>query len=221
MNFKLLLFVCFVLLACLSVKIASADVTLYDDNFQASTSGALSGSGMLAAPTVGTSFATGGFIGTGGNRAYTTTSNGSTNNITTAAGSTFNDVGTAAGNFYTATLSSPADITGTLGTGATTSIDFEIASFGTNNQNNFKYTHVVGLSSTGDEVFSFSGEPEVAAELVSCSRVNLARTTRLLMPEGHSPQLTEYRSLTTLLSESTAQVPQFPRGWQSMSRSII
>ena len=101
---------------------------------------------------MGTVTATGGFV-SGTRPAYTTGSNGGVNNITATAGTSFNDQGTPAGNMLTATLAAPALVTGALAAGDSTKVGFNLATFGTNNQNNFKYAHIIGLSSTGQEVF--------------------------------------------------------------------
>lgn len=144
----------FAILTTFSTTVGTANI-VFQDNFNSSTSGALPSPGVLGTPTVGTTVATGGLIGSGGNRAYATGNNGTSNAITVDPNGSFNDVGTPAGNYLTANLSSPAAITGTLGAGQTTTVDFEIASFGTGNAVGFKYGHIIGLSSTGDEVFQF------------------------------------------------------------------
>ncbi|MGJ8697656.1 MAG: PEP-CTERM sorting domain-containing protein [Verrucomicrobiaceae bacterium] len=124
-----------------------------DHDFANGTAGELGSGGAIGTPAAGTVDATGGFISDGGNRGYTTGSNGSNNAITTVADGTFNSVGSPAGNYLTATLSSPAAITGELGIGQTTTVSFNVASFGTSNSTAFKYAHIVGLSSSGAEVF--------------------------------------------------------------------
>ncbi len=133
---------------------ARAGVVL-DMNFEGATGsvpGNLSTTGMLGTPAIGTLSATGGFV-SGTRRAWTSGSNRDANNITTMPDGSFNDVGTPAGNVLLATLAAPAAITGALGPGQTTTVDFDLASFGNNNQNNFKYAHIIGLSSSGQEVF--------------------------------------------------------------------
>ena len=136
---------------------AYAGVVL-DTNFEAATgatAGPLSGAGSFGTPPAGTLSATGGFI-TGTRPAYTTGNNGNTNNVLPNNNGTFNDLGTPGGagnNVLTATLASPAAVAGGLGAGQTTTVDFDLASWGTNNLTSFKYTHVIGLSSSGQEVF--------------------------------------------------------------------
>lgn len=107
-------------------------------------------------PTVGTLDATGGFVSTT-RPAFTTGNNGPSNEIAVSGAGSFNDVGTPAGNYLTVNLSEPAAVTGTgpnaLGAGQTTTVDFSLASFGTNNPTIFKYVHIIGRSSAGAEVF--------------------------------------------------------------------
>ena len=146
-----------VALSCLICSFASgqatsAQTTVFDHDFENGTAGDLSAAADLGTPAAGTLSATGGFVSTT-RPAWTTGNNGPANAITTVPDGTFNDVGTPAGNYLTATLSQPAAVTGTLEAGETTTVSFNLASFGTNNQTSFKYAHIVGLSSTGDEVF--------------------------------------------------------------------
>ena len=144
--------VALVVMSCLSCSFASAQTTVLEHDFENGTPGDLSAAADLGAPVAGTLTATGGFVSTT-RPAWTTGTNGMNNLITTVPGGTFDDVGTPAGNYLTARLSQPAAVSGVLGAGETTTISFNLASFGTNNATSFKYTHIVGLSSTGDEVF--------------------------------------------------------------------
>lgn len=137
-----------------AVSPACAEIVLEMD-FEAGTgavAGDLTTSGILGTPTVGGLTATGGFI-SGTRPAWTSGSNGAFNNITVNPNGSFNDVGTPAGNYLTATLLRPAAITGGLLPGQVTTVNFTMASFGTNNATAFKYSHILGLSSTGQEVF--------------------------------------------------------------------
>ena len=153
---------------------AYAGVVL-DANFDASTgatAGPLTGAGSLGTPAAGSLSATGGFV-SGTRPAWTSGSNGNTNNVLPNNNGTFNDLGIPGGpgnNVLTATLAMPAGVGGSLAAGQTTTVDFNIASFGTNNLTSFKYTHIIGRSSSGDEVFqllwragSFGGAREVYA----------------------------------------------------------
>ena len=149
---KILLVFCVSTLTLFGTTTASAGIIVFDHDFQNGTAGDLATGGSLGTPAVGTVTAPNGGFVTGTRPAFTTGSNANDNVITTVNG-TFNDVGAPAGNYLTVDLSSPAAITGALGAGQTTTVDFSFASFGSNNQNAFKYSHIVGLSSTGDEVF--------------------------------------------------------------------
>ena len=144
--------VALVVLSCLSCSLASGQTTVFDHNFENGTPGDLSAAAMLGMPVAGTVSATGGFVSTT-RPAWTTGSNGANNPITIVANGSFNDQGTMGGNVLTATLSQPAAVSGVLLAGETTTISFNLASFGTNNDTSFKYSHIIGLSSTGDEVF--------------------------------------------------------------------
>ena len=144
--------VALVVLSCFSCSIASAQTTVLDHNFENGTPGDLTVAGDLGTPAVGTLSANGGFVSTT-RPAWTTGSNGANNPITTIPDGSFNDVDTPGGNVLTATLSEPAAVSGVLQAGETTTISFNLASFGTNNPTFFKYAHITGLSSTGDEVF--------------------------------------------------------------------
>ncbi len=126
--------------------------TVLDHNFENGTPGDLSVSGEMGTPVAGTLSATGGFVSTT-RPAWTSGNNGSANVVATIPDGSFNDLGPQAGNVLTATLSEPAAVSGVLQAGETTTISFNLASFGTNNPTFFKYAHVIGLSSTGDEVF--------------------------------------------------------------------
>ena len=150
---------------CMSVflfeAVASAQTTVFEHDFQNATPGDLSGlgpmgepQGTLGEPAVGTLSATGGFV-SGTRPAYTTGDNGTSNAISVAAG-VINDVGTPSGNFLTVNLSEPAAVTGVLGAGQTTDFSCSIASFGSANEVFPKLTHIVGLSSTGAEVFQLT-----------------------------------------------------------------
>ena len=157
----------------------SAQEVVFNHDFENSTPGDLSDVGALGTPAVGTVSASGGFVSTI-RPAYNSGSNGASNSIdvnfdlvdaTDEEGNvlmddegnviqrpaftdqTVNDVGTPAGNFLTVNLSEPAAVTGGLGAGQTTTVDFNLASFGTNNPRDFKYIHIRGLSSNGLEVF--------------------------------------------------------------------
>ena len=135
--------------------------TIFDHDFENASSGDLAVDGSIGTPAVGTISAPGGFISdfvdlaTFGSQGltYTTTNNGAENAITIDGEGSFNDVGTPAGNFVTAQLSSPAAITGGLGAGQTTNVDFTLISFGISNPTLFKYVHAIGRSSNGLEVF--------------------------------------------------------------------
>ena len=141
-----------VVLSCFSCSLATAQTTVFDHNFENGTPGDLSAAGALGTPAAGTVSATGGFVSTT-RPAWTTGSNGMNNPITTIADGSFNDLGTMGGNVLTATLSEPAAVAGNLETGESTTVSFNLASFGTNNPTSFKYAHITGLSSTGAEVF--------------------------------------------------------------------
>lgn len=153
------------------IATAHGDITVFDHDFTNATPGTLGMGGGLGTPTAGSITATGGFITANTNivqRAYTTGNNGASNPITTIADGSFNDVGTPGGNIVTANLASAAAVTGTLGAGQTTQVDFSFAGFGNNNSTNFKYMHVVGLSTSGDEVFQLlwrSGNGSASREL--------------------------------------------------------
>ncbi|MBK1830064.1 PEP-CTERM sorting domain-containing protein [Verrucomicrobiaceae bacterium R5-34] len=125
----------------------SAATTFFDHDFDNGTNGDLAGSGALGSPVVGSITATGGHLG--GN-VYTSGNNGSSNPITSVDGS-FNDVGTPAGNYLTATMAS--DITLAAGP---VNVDFSLGIFGTNNSTVFKLVHVIGYSSSDDEVFQLT-----------------------------------------------------------------
>lgn len=158
---------------------ATAQTTVFNHDFANATPGELGASGGLGTPMAGTVTATGGFISSG-NQTYTSGNNDTSNSILVdfvlvdtfdadgnpvldADGNpvqvpsfldqTVNDVGTPAGNFLTVDFSEPAAVTGVLGAGQTTTVDFQLASFGTNNVRDFKYVHILGRSSTGAEVF--------------------------------------------------------------------
>lgn len=131
---------------------ASAQTTVFSHDFENATAGDLSAGATLGMPTAGTVSAPGGFI-SATRPAYNTENNFAFNRITTIDDGSFNDVGSPAGNYLTVTLSEPAAITGGLAAGETTTIDFNLASFGSNNTTLFKYMHVIGRSSTGAEVF--------------------------------------------------------------------
>jgi len=139
-----------VLLATASV--VSAQTTVFEHDFENATPGDLSESGTLGSPSVGTLDATGGFV-SATRPAYTSGNNGQSNEIAIPGAGSFNDVGTPEGNYLTVNLSEPAAVTGVLGAGQTTTVDFRLASFGTNNPTIFKYMHIVGRSSAGAEVF--------------------------------------------------------------------
>ena len=144
--------VALIVLSCLCCSFAEAQTTVFDHDFENGTAGDLSAAADLGTPVAGTLSATGGFVSTI-RPAWTSGNNGTANAITTLGDGTFNDVGTPAGNYLTATLSQPAAVAGVLEAGETTTISFNLASFGINNPTLFKYAHIVGLSSTGDEVF--------------------------------------------------------------------
>lgn len=144
--------VALVVLSCFSCSLASAQTTVLDHNFQNGTAGDLSVAGDLGTPVAGTLSATGGFVSTT-RPAWTTGSNGANNSITPLPDGSFNDQGTQGGNVLTATLSQPAAVSSALQAGETTTVSFNLASFGTNNPTFFKYAHIIGLSSSGDEVF--------------------------------------------------------------------
>ena len=135
-----------------TASVASAQTIVFEHNFENATPGDLSAAGTLGTPSFGTLEATGGVISTT-RPAYTTGNNGASNSITVTGAGSVNDVGTPAGNYLTLNLSEPAAVTGGLGTGQTTTVDFNLASFGTNNPTIFKYTHIIGKSSAGAEVF--------------------------------------------------------------------
>ncbi len=134
------------------VSEASGQTTVFSHDFENAIAGDLSGMGALGTPSAGSLLAPGGFISST-RPAYTTGNNGDFNRITTINDGSFNDVGSPAGNFLTVNLSEPAAVTGVLAAGETTTIDFNLASFGSNNTTLFKYMHVIGRSSTGAEVF--------------------------------------------------------------------
>ena len=143
----------------------SAQEVVFDYDFENATPGDLSGTGALGTPTVGTISAPGGFVSSEvvfnpglanertATQAYTTGNNGSFNAIVVETDQAFNDVGTPAGNFLTANLSAPAAVTGTLGAGLATTIDFNLGSFGGSGATPFKYIHIIGRSTEGAEVF--------------------------------------------------------------------
>ena len=143
----------------------SAQEIVFDHNFDNGTPGDLSDSGALGTPAVGTISAPGGFVSSEtvfnpglanertATQAYTTGNNGSFNAIVVETDQAFNDVGTPAGNFLTANLSAPAAVTGTLGAGLATTIDFSLGSFGGSGATPFKYIHIIGRSTEGAEVF--------------------------------------------------------------------
>ena len=139
---------------------ASAQTTVFSHDFENAMAGDLSAAGTLGTPSVGTLDATGGIV-SATRPAYTSGNNVLFNSISTDSASGFtagtitsiNDVGTPAGNFLTVNLSEPAAVTGGLGAGQTTTVDFNLASFGTNNPTIFKYVHIIGQSSAGAEVF--------------------------------------------------------------------
>jgi len=139
-----------VLLALASV--ASAQTVVFDHDFENAIPGDLSADATLGTPVVGSLDAPSGFV-SATRSAFTSGNNGTDNAITTIPDGGFNDVGTPAGNFLTVNLSEPAAVTGVLGAGQTTTIDFNLASFGTANATAFKYTHIIGRSSIGAEVF--------------------------------------------------------------------
>lgn len=131
---------------------ASAQTTVFDHDFENATPGDLSVAGTLGTPAVGTLSAPGGFVSSN-SPAYTTGNNGASNSITVTGAGSVNDVGTPDGNFLTVNLSEPAAVTGELGTGQETTVNFNLGSFGVNNSTIFKYTHIIGQSSAGAEVF--------------------------------------------------------------------
>ena len=157
-----MLFTAASLILLASASTASAQTTVFSHDFENATPGELSAAGTLGTPSVGTLEAPGGFV-SATRPAYTSGNNVMFNSINTdgAAGFGgtpgtiigFDDVGTPAGNFLTVNLSEPAAVTGVLGAGQTTTVDFNLASFGNNNTAIFKYVHVVGQSSAGAEVF--------------------------------------------------------------------
>ena len=144
--------VALVVLSCFSCSITSAQTTVLDHDFENGTSGDLSVSADLGTPMAGTLSATGGFVSVT-RPAWTTGNNAPANSITALVDGSFNDVGPMDGNVLTATLSEPAAVGGELLAGETTTVSFSFASFGNSNQTGFKYTHITGLSSTGEEVF--------------------------------------------------------------------
>ena len=161
----------FLAAACAAVFLTApglAQEVVFDHNFENGTPGDLSAAGALGTPAVGTLTATGGFISPEfvfnpertATQAYTTANNGSFNAIVletdengAVIDQTFDDAGTPAGNFLTANLNAPAAITGTLGAGLATTIDFSLGTFGNSGATPFKYVHIIGRSSTGAEVF--------------------------------------------------------------------
>ena len=157
-----MLFTAASLILLASASTASAQTTVFSHDFENAMPGDLSAAGTLGTPSVGTLEAPSGFI-SATRQAYTSGNNVMFNSISTDSAGGFggtpgtinsiNDVGTPAGNFLTVNLSEPAAVTGVLGAGQTTTVDFNLASFGTNNSTIFKYVHIVGQSSAGAEVF--------------------------------------------------------------------
>jgi len=155
---KTLLAASIILLATASA--ASAQTIVFSHDFENATPGDLSAAGTLGTPSVGTLNAPGGFV-SATRPAYTSGNNILFNSISTDSAiggapgtiTSIEDVGTRAGNFLTVNLSEPAAVTGGLGAGQTTTVDFNVASFGVNNSTIFKYVHIIGESSTGAEVF--------------------------------------------------------------------
>ena len=136
-----------------AVSAASAQTTVvFSHDFENGTAGDLVSGGALGAPTAGTISAPGGFVSST-RPAFTTGNNALFNRITTIDDGSFNDVGSPAGNYLMVNLSESAAVTGGLAAGETTTVDFSLASFGSNNTTLFKYMHVIGRSSSGEEVF--------------------------------------------------------------------
>jgi len=135
-----------------TVSVASAQTTVFEHDFENATAGDLSAAGTLGSPSVGTLNATGGFVSMT-RPAFTSGNNGQSNEIAIPGAGSFNDVGTPEGNYLTVNLSEPAAVTGVLGAGQTTTVDFSLGGFGTNNSTIFKHVHVIGKSSAGAEVF--------------------------------------------------------------------
>ena len=184
------------ILIFLTASVASAQTTVFDHDFTNATAGDLSDAGTLGTPAVGTLEAPGGFVSASGpgltGQAYTSGNNLGSNGITVDDAGSFNDVGTPAGNFLTVNLSEPAAVTGVLDVGQTTTVNFNIASFGTNNPTIFKYAHIIGRSSTGAEVFhivwragSNAGARQVFARELGQDSTNFVAVDPPVMRDGN------------------------------------